>query len=136
MNDKVKIFLDDYRIPIDCVKYMHHQLGKENFLYLENWFVAKSYPDFVAMVCRFKGQITHVSFDHDLVDGHYHQSLQEGIINYDGDNFKDDHNKTGYHAAKYLIELYEFDKIELPKIFIHSMNPLGAENIKKLFADE
>ena len=131
----MKIFLDDYRIPADCLKYMYQRIGKLNPIYNDSeWIVVKNYPQFVRAVIRFKGEITHVSFDHDLADGHYHQNMQEGTINYDSEDFNnDDINKTGYHAAKFLKELYLENKLELPIMFVHSMNPVGTENIINLF---
>ena len=127
----MKLFLDDFRVPRDCLSYMHARIGPMNPIYNEEgWFVVRSYPAFISAVNMFKGQITHVSFDHDLAEGHYH----EGVINYDSEDFNlDDYNKTGYHAAKYLKEVYEKENLSLPKMFVHSMNPVGTENIINLF---
>jgi hypothetical protein len=35
---------------------------------------------------------------------------------------------TGYDVAKFIVR----EGIEIPQIFIHSMNPVGAENIKNI----
>lgn len=131
----MKLFLDDYRNPIDCIKYMHSRIGSENPIYgYGEWFIVRNYPDFVNAINRFKGEITHVSFDHDLADGHYHQNMQEGEIDYYSKDFQsDDYNKTGYHAAKYMKDLYYTYQLDLPVIFVHSMNPVGTENITNLF---
>jgi len=131
----MKLFLDDYRSPIDCLSYMHTRIGKLNPIYNDGeWYVVRNYPEFVKAINRFKGEITHVSFDHDLADGHYHQNMQEGVINYNSEYFNsDDFNKTGYHAAIYLKELYEQHKLDLPVMFVHSMNPVGTENIINVF---
>lgn len=131
----MKIFLDDYRSPIDCLKYMYQRIGDLNPIYNDaEWFIVRSYPAFVKAVDRFKGEITHVSFDHDLADGHYHQNMQEGVIDYDSVDFNsDDFNKTGYHAAKYIKDVYGSYKLDLPIMFVHSMNPVGTENIVNLF---
>ncbi len=134
----IKIFLDDYRTPTDCLPYMHKRIGPLNSIYSAGeWYVVRNYPEFVRAIDRFKGEITHVSFDHDLADGHYHQNMQEGKLNYDSEDFKsDDLNKTGYHCAKYMLEVYEKEKLERPVLFVHSMNPVGTENIINLFKNE
>jgi hypothetical protein len=131
----MKLFLDDVRIPQDCLGYMHRRIGKLNPIYNDgSWFIVRSYPEFVKAVDRFRGEITHVSFDHDLADGHYHKNMQEGVINYDSPDFdSSDFNKTGYHAAKYLKDVYEQNGLALPVMFVHSMNPVGTENIINLF---
>lgn len=131
----LKLFLDDDRNPKECLSYMHTRIGHLNPIYYEGgWLIVRNYPEFVKAIDRFKGEITHVSFDHDLAYGHYHQNMQEGIIDYESDDFKSsDFNKTGFHAAKYLKDIYERNKIDLPVMFVHSMNPVGTENIINVF---
>lgn len=114
---------------------MYDRIGKLNAVYRDNkWRIVRNYPDFVKAINKYKGAITHVSFDHDLVDGHYHQKMQEGNINYDSEDFsKDDFKKTGYHAAMQLKKVYEEHKLELPVILVHSMNLVGRYNIESVF---
>ena len=45
----------------------------------------------------------------------------------------DEANKTGYHAAKYVKQVYEEHQLELPVILVHTMNLVGRENIEKVF---
>ena len=131
----MKIFLDDYRIPMDCIKYMHTRIGPMNTIYNDGeWFIVRNYPQFVNAIDRFKGEITHISFDHDLADAHYHQDMQEGDIDYNAEELNnDEYDKTGYHAAQYLKEVYEKENLKLPLMFVHSMNPVGTQNIINLF---
>ncbi len=130
----LKLFLDDDRNPKECLSYMYTRIGKLNPIYYEGgWLIVKNYPEFVKAIDTFKEFITHVSFDHDLADGHYHKNMQEGVLNYDAEDFNDDLNKTGYHCAKYLKEAYEKEKRKLPVMFVHSMNPVGTENIINVF---
>lgn len=131
----MKLFLDDYRNPIDCLSYMWKRIGALNPIYNDGeWYVVRNYPEFVKAVDKFKGEFTHISFDHDLADGHYHKNMQEGIINYESEDFKSsDFNKTGFHSAQYLKAMYERETLPLPIIFVHSMNPVGTENIINLF---
>jgi|688.fasta_scaffold1628739_1 hypothetical protein len=131
----MKIFLDDIRIPTDCIEYMGKRIGKLTYTYLDyDWNVVRNYPEFVKVIDKFKGKITHISFDHDLADGHYHKNMQKGVINYNSEDFNsDDFNKTGFHAAKYFKQVYDQEKLEYPVLFVHSMNPVGTENIVNLF---
>lgn len=130
-----KLFLDDYRWPNDCAKYMHMILGDKNPLYTDpDWVVVRNYKEFVKHI-QIHGLPGLISFDHDLADGHYHASMQEGVINYSLEAFDDDYNKTGYHAAKWLVD-YCLDRgLNLPDFFVHSMNPEGAKNIKSLLTN-
>ena len=136
----MKIFLDDYRFPMDCIPYMHSRIDLSNPLndriYHQQWRVVKNYPEFVRCIKKHKGNITHVSFDHDLADEHYIQDDQESEIDYNSELFQFDLKKTGYHAAIFLKELYEKKNIDLPIIFVHSMNPVGTQNILDLFGLE
>jgi len=129
----MKVFLDDVREPRDCLGYMYKRIGALNPIYLEQWEIVRNYSEFVDCIEQNIGKITHVSFDHDLADGHYHKNMQEGVLNYNSFDFEPDENKTGFHAAKYLKELYEKKNIELPVMFVHSMNPVGTENIINIF---
>lgn len=121
----MKIFLDDYRIPLDCVPYMHQRIGKLNPIYLEKWEVVKNYNEFVKLISKAvesENEITHVSFDHDLADEHYAPEDQK--------HYKE---KTGCDCAKWLKEFYKNKNMPLPIIFVHSMNPVGTENIIQVF---
>ena len=132
----VKLFLDDVRDPKDCLGYMYKRIGKLNPIYDEEWVVAKDYDQFILLVESFfeRGiEISHISFDHDLAEGHYHKNMQEGVLNYDAQDFDDNANKTGYHCAKWLKTFYEEKGLELPKMFVHSMNPVGTQNIINAF---
>ena len=76
-----------------------------------------------------------ISFDHDLALEHYRPSMynpDNHYSNYYNDGtFKE---KTGYDCAKWLIDFIINNKIKvLPTIMVHSMNPVGKENIVSLF---
>jgi len=132
MKYKTKLYLDDYRSPIDCVKYMHQKIGKLNPIYLEqDWVIVRNYIDFIWYIQK-NGLPDLISFDHDLAAGHYHRNMQEGNINYDTDDFQDDDNKTGYHCAQWLVEYCMQNKLKLPDWIVHSMNPSGTKNIESL----
>lgn len=126
------LFLDDYRNPLDCLKYMHTRIGPENLIYSsKSWETVRHYPAFVEYIQK-NGLPTVISFDHDLADGHYHENMQKGVLNYQGDSFNDDMNKTGYHCAKWLVDYCLDNNKPLPRCIVHSMNPVGTENITGL----
>jgi hypothetical protein len=108
------------------------RIGSDNLLYQAgDWLIVKSYPQFVAAIEKY-GLPELVSFDHDLADGHYHENMQSGILNYSGESFNNDYNKTGYHCAQWLINYCMDQGKPLPDFFVHSMNPVGTENILSL----
>lgn len=114
------LFLDDIRIPKD-VTWVE--------LPLVDWIIVKSYKEFVQIIEK-DGIPTRVSYDHDLSEEHYPQGVgifigdpRANHIQLPYDTYKE---KTGYHAARYLIE-YCIDKnIPFPEYTIHSMNPVGG----------
>lgn len=85
----------------------------------DSWVVARSYNQAVK-IFEDIGAPAEVSFDHDL-------GVIEGTVIPD---------KTGYDFAHFLVEK-DLDTGCLPKNFkysIHSANPIGRENIEKLFS--
>ena len=76
---------------------------------VETYFVAESYEDAIFYLANFTDEDNYedvfVSFDHDLGE-----------------------EKTGYDFAKYLLE----HGITIGAFTIHSMNPVGANNIHQL----
>lgn len=96
------------------------------------WQIVRSFAQFVEFVEK-NGVPYFVSFDHDLADEHYRQSMYNKDRHYtqyytDG-TFKE---KTGFHCAKWLVE-YCLDKnLAIPRYVAHSMNPIGRENIQSI----
>jgi len=130
----MKLYLDDFRNPDHSTRFMYDRIGLESRIYsMESWLVVRNYQEFIEAIKKHAGELTHVSFDHDLADGHYHKNMQEGVLNYEAESFEDDSNKTGYHCAKFFKEYYEEHNLELPVMYVHSMNPVGTQNIINLF---
>ena len=116
---KYNLFLDDIRSPEDTFAYTHNQI------YLLNWTIVRSYDEFVKCII-YNGIPDVLSMDHDLGSAHY--SYQSNIPY---DQFEE---KTGYHFAKWLINYCIDNNKKLPTtILVHSMNPVGSQNIKSLF---
>jgi hypothetical protein len=111
-----KLFLDDLREPSDVTWV---ELPKVE------WVIVRNYHEFVSAILQ-KDLPALISFDHDLAAAHY-PLFHPTKIPYD--SYKE---KTGYHCAKWLIDFCLEKKLDLPKFIVHSMNPVGRENIEKL----
>ena len=120
------LFLDDIRIPIQCVSYTHNPIYSTL-----DWVIVRNYDEFIKFITE-NGIPEVISFDHDLADEHYDPDLYGSeTYNEAYDNFE---FKTGYNCAKWFIDYIIDNNLSLPKqILIHSMNPAGALNIKSLF---
>ena len=108
---KYQIYLDDVRTP-----------------QTDGWEIVRSYDDFVKWI-QENGLPDEVSFDHDLADEHYVQSINSSDGNtsyYDYNTIKE---KTGYECCKYLVNECMKRGIKHPEFAVHSMNPVGARNI-------
>ena len=116
---KYNLFLDDFRSLADAHCYTY-----ESLYATKDWVIVRTYDEFVEYI-KENGLPEMVSFDHDLADEHYDYQKD---INYD------QIEKTGYHAAKWLINYCLDHELDVPtKILIHSANTVGAKNIKSLF---
>jgi hypothetical protein len=122
------LFLDDVRMPVEVGNYITPVVLRATYR-LGEWIIVRSYTEFIDAILE-RGLPDLVSFDHDLADGHYHKNMQEGILDYNAPDFEDDDHKTGYHCAQWLIEYCKKMDKPLPSYLVHSMNPVGAENIK------
>lgn len=118
------LFIDD-----DVARIPHKLAWIE--LPLVEWTFARSYEEFVGIITE-SGLPLRVSFDHDLSNVHYMEfhKAWSGDRTLDYNNMGDE--KTGYHCCQFLINYCITKKLPLPEIFIHTMNPIGRENIKSL----
>ena len=101
-----KLFLDDLRE----IRQVYRLADTRE------WILVKNYTEFVNCVKK-NGLPLYLSLDHDLADEHYHT---------DG-TFKE---KTGYDCAKWLCDYCLDNNLNFPDYQVHSMNPIGAENIR------
>lgn len=104
-----KLFLDDKRFPKD-----------------NGWIIARSFHDAVWCVKNY-GIPKFISFDHDLGLEHFDDVLMKEFV---GEPIE----KNGYDFAKWLVNHILDYKLDLPEDFsyyVHSMNPIGANNINK-----
>ena len=117
MSHRKYIFLDDERYPIDVtwIKLPDYK-----------WDIIRNYPEFVKYI-QTHGVPEFLSLDHDLGSEHYGNfSMNESGYFIDYSKFSE---KTGYDCAKFLVdECIRLDK-DVPDYVVHSMNPIGKQNI-------
>ena len=115
-----KLFLDDERDPYK-VTWVEMPLGP--------WEIVRSYDEFVKIITN-KGLPNFVAFDHDLADEHYRRSMYNPDKHYSNyftnGTFKE---KTGYECAAWLVNYCIDNNTDFPHYVVHSMNPIGKENI-------
>ena len=109
------LFLDDNRIPthvtwVNVPKDQHYSL-------------VRNYQEFVDLI-TLRGLPKFVCYDHDLSDCHYGDGLNDRGIDYDSYT-----EKTGYDCAKWLVDYCMKNGVKHPPYVVHSMNPVGKQNI-------
>lgn len=110
--DKIWLYLDDVRIPTEG-----------------NWQVVRSYDEFVTHI-RTNGLENYevISLDHDLGEGAMVEYYTNVKPNYEL-NYERIPEKTGMDCARWLVAEVMNKQIQLPTIYVHSANPIGAANI-------
>lgn len=112
------LFLDDIRHVKD-VTWVELPTVKK-------WFIVRNYDEFTHLIEK-KGLPEFISFDHDLAEEHYNDSMM--LFQDPYHSFKE---QTGADCARWLTD-YCYDlNLDLPKYQIHSMNSIGGANIKSI----
>lgn len=124
-----KLFLDDDRNPIDCVHWMHKRIGPGNFIYLEDdWVIVRNYDEFCKVI-KTAGLPSFISFDHDLGKDMVAYMIDNGMSKRQARRQKK-FQKSGYDCAQFLVNECIRQQTPLPRFAVHSLNPVGAENIR------
>jgi hypothetical protein len=118
------LLLDDVRSVEDVKKYT-----KLPNIPDDQWKIVRSYENFVKHI-RKNGIPLFVSYDHDLGNEHYNDFEPDGSINY-----KKYKEPTGYDCCKFLIEFCKDNKQPHPPAAIHTMNPVGRQNIINIITE-
>jgi hypothetical protein len=113
------LFLDDVREPEDATWAKLPKVA---------WSVVRNYDDFCKVI-KSKGLPNVVSLDHDLGAEHYPKTEEDTTKPIDYSLYKE---KTGYDCATFLISYCLDNKLNLPKWYVHSLNPVGKSNISSL----
>lgn len=112
-----KLYLDDLRIPKDSIGFVPDTMNQ--FYWSDDWTIVRNYWEFCNYIQKF-GLPDFISFDHDLADEHYVNDI----------NYDDYKEKTGYEAAKWLVDWCFDNKKSLPNFIVHSANTVGKLNIE------
>jgi len=118
----MNIFLDDIRNPKDAIGLVDDRLNR--FYWESEWQVVRNYEEFVDFITK-NGIPDFISFDHDLADQHY---------NNDND-YSGYTEKTGYEAAKWLVDYCLENECKIPCYIVHSANPVGKLNIESYLSN-
>ena len=121
---KTILWLDDLRNPFINIE---GRVPKEDGTLI--WVL--NYHEFVLWIER-NGLPDVISFDHDLAFEHYTPEhlwvdYQLSKEHQDAQVYKE---KTGMDCAKWLVEYCMDNKKTLPRFYVHSANPVGADNIR------
>ena len=130
MDQKMKtlLWLDDIRDPFVGDWLMAYAPG---FAYGDGEVVwVKNFDDFVNHI-KFKGIPDMISFDHDLGEDVAKERVTKGMSKRQA-RLKKRETKSGYDCSKWLVDYCLDNEIPIPKFGVHSANPVGAENIRKL----
>lgn len=126
----MKLFLDDVRVPSDCIGYMPMRIGGNATIYHStDWVIVRDHYQFINWITK-NGLPNLVSFDHDLSVEHYSPLMYTSEDQYQ-EAIKGT-APTGYDSAKWLIEYCIENNQSLPEWVVHSMNPIGVDRIQKL----
>lgn len=121
------LFLDDVRQPNSSWMNYFREVTYDLF----DFKVAKNYEEFVKIIDEL-GVPLFVSYDHDLAESHYDQSMFIGETEYNK-AIENSVEKTGLECAKYLISKLKGEPH--PLYVVHSQNPIGKIRIKNCIED-
>ena len=121
---KYYIFLDDIRQP----HYIQKVPGVPQNV---KWDIVRSYDEFVNLLDSKDDLPEFISYDHDLCL----DAVREYIRNEDKKTFnyyKKPMKPTGLECVKYILDRCKKENVKHPKYYIHSSNPIGADNMRNL----
>lgn len=125
-----RLFLDDWRIPRDCATYMW-QRKTDCRDYHEDWTVARSFGQFARYIDSI-GIPDLVSLDYDLADV---EELKESLGIEEWFSLAENREYNGTDCLAHLISRCRKEGKPLPKIYIHSANPDGSDEMKKMISE-
>ena len=126
-NKGFLIWLDDQRDP-----YKNPEWLVFSPIIPDKVIWVKSYNEFVEWITK-NGLPEAICFDHDLGDEHimdFYKQKAEKPGELIQPNYSEYKEKTGYEAAKWLVEYCIETKQYLPKWNVQSANIVGKENIR------
>lgn len=110
-----KLYLDDIRNPADS-----------------GWRVVRNFSSFTQHI-RENGNPDIISFDHDLGEDMHQARLTEGVWSKRKSRSLKKFELTGYDCAKWYLKYANGKNWDVCKVLVHSMNTVGADNIRNVF---
>lgn len=132
-SNRILLYLDDDREPWQTGGYIYPVELRP--LYLKGkWNIVRNYYQFVEYITN--NELPYViSFDHDLGEDEAKALLEQGLSKRIARKHKST-VKSGYDCAVFLKNFCRLNRLKLPIIRVHSLNPVGAERIKQLLQDD
>lgn len=130
---RVNIFLDDIREPDEAYAYTKNPVYTDN-----EWKVCRDHNHFVSTVKDAFVNGTHidmVSFDHDLASEHYQDLISQSNNDVVELHYEDYKVKSGYDSLKWLLDFCSNENLRRPILLLHTMNPVGRDNMRALIAN-
>ena len=128
----MNLFLDGSREPAEVEDYMSYRIGKDSKIYSnQDWHVVRDFKEFVEWF-KLNPTPETISFGHDLAEEHYEIVCACGSSEDFPEEFE---TETGADCLNWMIEYVNATGLELPKCIVHSMNPYGAEKMRKIIAN-
>lgn len=94
----------------------------------DTWQVARSVSAAIRTIARFRDEITEISLDHDISHPINHDLSKMTTC-----------EETFAAVAYYIAEVYmtnaTLKDAPVPKITLHTSNPVGADDMKSILAD-
>lgn len=123
---ETKIFIDDDRQPVECVKLMKNRISDTSIYAQKDWIVIRTFGEFKRWV-EENGLPTLISFDHDIAPKN---EDREHIDINDWFDLEENREWNGVDCLKIVINYCLDHNCSLPGILIHSQNPVGHDNIE------
>lgn len=108
-----RLFLDDLRNPPDVARYIM-PCGLKSLYQYPAWTIVRNLEDFKKIILEH-GMPSFISFDHDLGNA--------AVASEDATEI------TGVTAARWLCQFAAENGSNIPPYQVHSVNPVGRENI-------
>lgn len=121
------LFLDDWRVPIDCANYMW-QRKVDCTIYHKEWIIVRSYGQFVNWI-KNNGLPSLMSLDHDLCDVF---ELKEELPVEEWFDLDMNLEYNGVDCVKFIISYCKEHNLDMPTAIVHSVNPDGREEMELL----
>jgi len=121
----IKVFLDDDRQPLECVKLMKNRLNDTSLYADPDWLVIRTYGDFKRFLEKY-GVPRLISFDHDIappIEKRAEVPIEDWF------DLGENREWNGVDCLNLLKDYCLGNNENLPEFLIHTQNPTGYRNL-------